>query len=91
MEIFKRNYEAVVKRGLITYKTLDAEFFFKLKEETDEVMQELLTYKSEKMEHEIADCLVVCANWLIHRGVDVEKILIEIAEKNENRANGLKK
>lgn len=87
MNIFKRNYDAVVKRGLITYKTTDYQFYLKLKEEVKEALYEIVIDRNTFLNEEIADCLVVCINWLIYRGVDIEKILTEIAEKNEKRAN----
>jgi phosphoribosyl-ATP pyrophosphohydrolase len=86
MNIFDRNYKAVVNRGLITKRTKNAEFYFKLIEECDEAVTEMLKGDFKKMDLEIADVMVVCSNWLIHRGVNIEYILTKIAEKNEKRA-----
>ena len=97
-ELFKRNYDAVVRRGLINEETLDFGFWSKLNEENNEVYQQCLIvtrnlitceHRKENLNEEIADCLVVCANWLIYRGVDLEEILTKIAEKNEKRANSI--
>ncbi len=41
MDIFERNYKAVVNRGLITPKTKDIDFYYKLLEEVQEVMTAL--------------------------------------------------
>lgn len=86
MELFNRNYKAVVDRGLIKPNTLDVDFYYKLKEELGEVSNAMLKFDEENIKEEIADCLVVCANWLIFKGVDLETILTQIAEKNEKRA-----
>ena len=89
-KLFKRNYDATVKRGKITDKTTDLEFFNKLQEEFNEVYQEVAFGDIDEigyMYHEIADCLLVCSNWLIHRGVSLTEILTKIAEKNEKRAS----
>ena len=90
-KLFKRNYDAVVKRGKITHKTSDFEFLDKLNEEFQEVKDELSSpyfdLNNERINEEIADCLNVCCNWLIHRGVNLKEILTKIAEKNEKRAN----
>jgi phosphoribosyl-ATP pyrophosphohydrolase len=86
--LFERNYQAVVKRGKINEYTDDVDFIIKLKEEAHEAEMEidLIYHKpSDRLVEEFGDCLVVCANWLIHRGVDLEEILTKIAEKNENR------
>jgi NTP pyrophosphatase (non-canonical NTP hydrolase) len=93
-KIFERNYQAVVNRGLITEKTENIDFFLKLHEELQETENEIYKIEgckeaiilSNHLKEEIADCLIVCSNWLIHRGVDLEKILTKIAEKNEKRA-----
>ena len=85
-KLFERNYKAVVNRGLINNRTRDLEFLFKLGEEFDETNEEVRYGDSiKKLNNEIADCLIVCSNWLIHRGVDLENILTKIAEKNEKR------
>lgn len=90
-ELFKRNYEATVKRGLITDETSDREFYMKLIEEKFEVSREIMNgpissgLSNHYLDLEIADCLIVCANWLTHRGIDLEKILEEVAIKNEKR------
>jgi phosphoribosyl-ATP pyrophosphohydrolase len=86
--LFERNYKAVVKRGLINGFTTDYGFLSKLKEEALEAESEI-DFKepivNTPLDLEIADCLIVCSNWLIHRGVDLKDILTKIAEKNENR------
>lgn len=83
--IFERNYKAVVNRGLIKPETTDWHFYLKLIEETDETVSAMGYESKDRVNEEIADCLNVCANWLIHRGVNIEEILTSIAEKNEAR------
>ena len=86
MELFARNYKAVINRGLITNKTTDIDFHAKLTEEVEEVAEAIINDDSVSLDREIADCLVVCANWLIFRGVSLPYILTQTAIKNENRA-----
>lgn len=86
MYIFERNYKAVVNRGLITPKTTDTDFHVKLTEEVEEVAEAIINDDAKAIDEEIADCLVVCSNWLIFRGVPLPYILAKIAEKNEKRA-----
>lgn len=89
--LFDRNYQAIVDRGLITPETKDWEFLNKLNCEAIEVEAEaIIPRNNNHLNEEIADCLNVCANWLIHRGVDIETIMTTIAEKNEKRAKLLK-
>ena len=89
MELFKQNYEAVVKRGLITTSTTDNQFLRKLYEEMAEVYNEVppLGSGNEFLNEELADVITVCCNWLIHRGEDPEKWLKFVLEKNQKRAN----
>lgn len=85
MDIFQRNYNAVVKRGLIKPDTTIVDFIVKLKEEKHEVIQAFVEGDEDRINEELADCAVVCLNALIHRGVNIEEILTQIAIKNENR------
>jgi phosphoribosyl-ATP pyrophosphohydrolase len=82
-ELFERNYNAVVNRGLITPETKDIEFYEKAVEEIDEIFS---AKGKDHVNEEIADLLTVCANWLRHRRVSLEDILTKIAIKNELRA-----
>ena len=86
MELFNRNYKAVVDRGLIKPNTIDVDFYYKLKEELGEVSDAMLKFDDDNINEEVTDCLVVCSNWLTHRGCNIEQMLTQIAEKNEKRA-----
>lgn len=86
IQLFSRNYKAVVNRGLITDATTDIDFHSKLSEEIEEVAEAIINDDAKAIDEEIADCLVVCSNWLIFRGVQLPYILSKIAEKNEKRA-----
>lgn len=86
-ELIERNYQAVVNRGLINLGTTDNEFLDKLGEEMIEAETALFNQDKLNLNEEIGDCIVVCLNWLIHRNVDIENLLTDIAIKNENRAN----
>lgn len=86
-DLFNRNYLAVKNRGLLDNNTSDIDFFNKLKEEIEEVRKQLeLKENDENLCLEIADCLNVCSNWLIFKGIGLTEILTKIAEKNEKRA-----
>lgn len=85
MNIYQRNYEAIKKRGLITKETDDLDFWFKLCEEKDEVLQALRNKDESNLIEEITDLMNVCSNWLQHKGIDPEKALESCAFKNESR------
>ena len=84
--IFHRNYQAVIKRGLINSETTQADFEAKMLDEMDEVV--LATELSHKAE-EIADVMAVCASYLIHMGYDPIEVFTQVTEKNERRAANL--
>lgn len=85
MNIYQRNYEAIKKRGLITKETDDLDFWFKLCEEKDEVLQALRNKDESNLIEEITDLMNVCSNWLQHKGIDPGKALESCALKNESR------
>ena len=85
MYIYQRNYEAIVKRGLITKDTNDLDFWFKVCEEKDEVLQALRNKNEANLTEEITDLMNVCSNWLQHKGIDPENALEKCALKNESR------
>ena len=89
MEIFNRIYNAVRQRGCISDNEKDIGFYEKLIEEVSEVRAEMFL-KDNNIEKELIDVMTVCSSWLIHRGFDIEKLLIENAIKNENRCTNTK-
>ena len=90
-QLLKENYQADVNRGLITKETTDLNFLNKLKSGTVEVQLEFpittdnVILNKERLFEEIADCLNVCNNWLIHRGQDPEYWLTVVLKKNKKR------
>lgn len=84
MELFKQNYEAIVKRNLITPETTDIDFRRKLNEEVCEVHKAFFE-SQDRLDEEITDVLNVCNNWLIHRGKDPVAMLEKCLENNLNR------
>jgi len=87
-EIQNRNYQATVKRGLITPKTTDSEFIEKLKEEVDELQIEVdLPFFSNTTgrDMELADVIIVCLCMAKHLNIDIESELIKKTIYNENR------
>lgn len=89
MTLFEQNYQAVVKRGLITPETTNLQFMRKVEEEFYEVEIEHLK-ESDNLYMELADLMNVCSNWLIYRGQDPEYWLTKVLQKNENRVKQLK-
>jgi phosphoribosyl-ATP pyrophosphohydrolase len=68
----------------------DKEFFDKLLEEKNEVIVAYAEKNSLELPKELTDLMVVCMNWLTHKGFDIPKLLEQNAIKNEERAkNGL--
>ena len=84
-ELLKRNYDAVVKRGLINPQTTSSDFMAKLEEETMEVYVEHMRGNKDKKTIELGDVINTCNNWLIWLGYDPEEILKQVAIKNEKR------
>ena len=89
ISVFKQNYEAVIKRGLIKPETTDRDFCRKADEELREVHQALYSLETDKennLDEEITDLMNACSNWLIHRGKDPTEELEKVLIKNQKRA-----
>jgi len=90
MKLIKRNYQAVVNRGLINEKTTIIDFIDKMEEEYFEVCNAHKIGENKPNDHmteEVFDLMVVCINFLVHYNVNLIRGLIKIALKNERRAN----
>lgn len=82
LEIQKRNYEATVKRGLITSKTS----FYGFVEKIDEELEELSQFTSEENKREeLADIVIVCLNMAKHFDIDLIHEMELKTLKNESR------
>jgi len=89
-DLFKRHYEATVKRGQIRKDTKTIDFIMKMAEEDNEVLREMITYSvgmppSEELVSEVIDKAMVCFNFLQHIGVDIELALCRNTMKQESR------
>lgn len=86
-EIQQRNYEATVKRGLITEDTMFIEFGNKIAEELHELWESYKPHSEDVKfdESELADIILVCLAMAKHYGVDIQKALEEKTIFNENR------
>lgn len=84
--LFERSYIATKKRGLITDKTTDKDFWDKLHEEVDEVDFERRSRNKEKLANELADVILVCSAWLKNMGFDPKTETEKMVIKNEKRA-----
>jgi NTP pyrophosphatase (non-canonical NTP hydrolase) len=82
-KIIEDNYQSIVDRGLITNSTSQSEFFNKIKEEFNE-MVEAKTWEDFKFE--LADVILSCLNLAKHYKIDIEKYLNEKIEINKQRA-----
>jgi len=90
MKLIKRNYQAVVNRGLINEKTNIIDFIDKMEEEYFEVCNAHDIGENKPNDHmieEVLDLMVVCINFLVHYNVNIIRGLIKIAWKNERRAH----
>lgn len=83
-EIQKRNYQATVKRGLITNQTNGDDFLNKIREETAELQVEF-DLPFGKIEEELADVILVCFAMAEHLGINIKQELIKKVKYNENR------
>lgn len=85
-EIQNRNYEATVKRGLITPNTTFIEFFNKANEEFDELIDSWIEHDFTIFsELELADIILVCLAMAKHFNIDIQKALEDKTIINENR------
>jgi hypothetical protein len=86
-EIIKTNYQATVKRGLITPETTKQEFIDKMREEIYELQHEIDTpFFDEKMQSlELADIILVCLAMAEHFNIDILKVMAEKANYNMKR------
>ena len=82
-EIINRNYQATVKRGLITYETCFDEFINKIHEELVELNISNTYYGFDKSE--LADIILVCFAMSKHFRIDILKELENKVIINENR------
>lgn len=82
LEIARRNYEATVKRGLITEFTRKDDFILKMYEEVTELAK-TTNEKDEGME--MGDVISTCLTFAYHFNIDVMKSLENVVIKNETR------
>lgn len=89
MNIFDRNYNAVLARNCINENTKKYDLLCKIEEEYKEFSQEITVGPDmTNMEaEELADLINACCTTLRFCGRDPMRELTKIAEKNENRAN----
>ena len=84
--LIEHNYESTCKRGLITDKTHQADFLFKLEEEVKEFFEATIIKKDlEHEQEELADIILVCLNYARHNNWDIEKIMNDKIDKNYER------
>ena len=88
-ELADRNYNAQLKRGTITDKTIGDDFLCKIQEEIDELADSYTRYlyieKEQIDEKELADIILVCLSMAKHFKIDIFKVLEEKVVYNENR------
>ena len=88
-DLIERNYQSIVKRGLITNKTKCDEFIDKIYEEVHELNMYAnggqTTFGIDELE--LADIILVCLNMAKHFNIDIEKVLNEKIKINEQRAH----
>lgn len=87
--IFNRNYQAVIDRGIIDDKTSKMDFFYKLDEEMNEFEKEitLSDTMTDREAEELADMINVGCNALKFCGRSPIEELEKVALKNKKRAN----
>lgn len=80
---YKKHYNSIVKRGLITPDTTLLDFIMKIKEEYNELFIELIgsSMLTSETKQECMDLVAVIFNMLLHYGVDIEHEF----EKNINK------
>lgn len=82
-EIQSRNYEATVRRGLISDKTTLNEFIAKMFEEVHEFRDASNFGITDGLE--LADIIIVCLSCAKHLDIDIQDWLEKKTVINENR------
>lgn len=82
-EIQTRNYDATVRRGLITTDTQMNEFIHKLYEEVTELKDSTQFGIMDGLE--LADIIIVCLSVAKHMDIDIQDMLEKKTIINENR------
>lgn len=87
-ELFERHYQAIVEQGLINDNTEVKDFINKMHEEFTEIrtLYDNFEYNTREFDQEIIDLMCVCANSLIHYGINIEQELLKNIEKQEQCA-----
>ena len=83
-ELIQRNYESIVKRGLINKYVTRLDFLDKLEEEVEEFKHEAINI-TENQGEELADVILVCFNYAKHYNIDIESELKKKIDKNFRR------
>ena len=86
--IIERNYESVVKRGLITDETTIMEFIQKMQEEYHEFYESVMSYgiHDKRTKEELADYLLSGLCLAKHLNIDIESELNRKIDINFERA-----
>lgn len=88
--LIRKNYESIVKRGLIVpgVTTMPA-FIMKLEEEVQEFIDAYQSFGENDLHEreELADIVLVCLNIAAHYDWDIESDLFAKIEKNEQRTD----
>lgn len=71
-EVQRRNYNATVKRGLITSETQIPDFIRKINEEERELIESWNTKESTFDASELADIVITCESMALHYGIDLQ-------------------
>ena len=82
-KLFKRHYQAIILRGLITDNTNINDFLRKIEEEFIELCIE---QENDKFIQEAIDLIMVCVNMLQYKGVNIESELLKNILVQEKRA-----
>lgn len=77
------------KKGLINSDTDMADFIYKMKEESIEVVSSYYNEPFDRCIEEVSDLMTVCIMALKHHGFDPVKEFEKTLIKNENRADKL--
>lgn len=83
-KLIERSYLAIKKRGLITDKTIESEFFIKAKEELKEVCEAFLIDEKHYIE-EWVDLATVAIMQIHHLGYNFIEEFEKVIIKNETR------
>lgn len=85
-DLIERNYESILRRGLIKDSTSLGDFMAKIHEEIIELQYEVERFNDKQIAEELSDVVLTCLNMAKHFDIDIEKEMRGKIAVNFNRS-----